>query len=253
MAARGGGEHTNSKTIRSYDASTLCRRMREGNPCLYCYVNIARKYGFQAKKVIDYQPYNGFVQSYPQKLIDCLNALGGIRLFSYADYLPEHDKDISQLLDDCQARGLMAKAITKEEGFIARFHDHPAVSVIHVSIDSLKGSKAGRSPISNSRARALRNRYAKLLVRVVLLDWNDVIHYGSCDWADILTPNHKIIPNQRNRSFVLFSKAQRQQMGKDYPGRVCAASPSGKCKDCVVHCGAFSLDQLKQRPVHGRR
>lgn len=237
MPSLGGGLHTNSKTGLSVDFTTLCGPARLGRPCVYCYVAVARANHCNAKEVIDHVPYNGFVRDFSPGRIASLNALGGLRLFSHADYLPELEDDVSRFLDDCTSMGLWAKAITKVEDFVKRFHAYQALRVIHVSVDNLKGSRTGRSPITHSWARRLRERYAKLLVRAVVLNYVDLDYFGACPWVDILTLNHVIVPKhvQRGHDFHLFTNKERQDIGKVFPGRVCGVNH--RCARCSLRCG----------------
>lgn len=238
MAHLGGGLHRNSKTLYSFDTTTKCRRKREGRPCHYCYVNVGRDRNWNSKKVFEHTPYNGFVQTLARSMIQKLNALGGIRMFSYADYIPDHDEDVSLFLDDCSDVGLHAKAITKETDFISKYASHDAIMTIHVSVDSLPTGKYG-SPISLAQAKDLRYKYPRVLTRAVVLDHEDLEEFGEDKHVDILTLNHEVLPSCEGRSFHLFSRKEVKQAGRDYPGRVCASGPKGKCPDCPVRCGVF--------------
>lgn len=235
----------NRKTGLSCDFTTLCRRTRAGSPCFYCYVACGHSSGYSAKPAVDYMPYDGFVKRFAETTIRRMNDVGGIRLFAYSDYMPRHDPDIEAFLDDSARAGLNVKAITKEVDFIAKYHDHPAISVIHVSIDMIKGRRAGRSPITHSRARALRKRYEKVLIRAVAIDWDDVRKLASTDLADIVTLNHAVFPRSHGKSFHLFSREERKVLNSMFSGRVCASGPSGHCKDCPVHCGVPELLKAK--------
>lgn len=239
--------HRNSKTGLSCDFTTICRRTRAGAPCFYCYVACGRAAGRYAKKVVDYAPYDGFALRMRAATIKRMNAVGGLRLFSFADYLTQHDKDISALLDDASSVGLKIKAITKETDFIKRYHDHPAIAVIHASIDLVKGKKEGRSPITHSEARRLRSRYAKVLIRAVAIDWDDVRELARKDIADIVTLNHAVFPKSHGKTFHLFSHEERRVLSSMFPGRVCASGKSGHCRDCPVHCG---VPHLLERKMH---
>jgi len=236
----GGGLHSNAKTLYSVDFTTVCSRMRKGTPCAYCYVTKARERNFRAKALIDHIPYNGFVKKMTKDLIRKLNELGGIRLFAFADYVPEIRPDIEAFLSDCEQRGLRVKAITKRVDFVRRFASHPAISTVHVSIDSLRGTP-NRSPISHKKARELREKYEKALVRAVVLDWRDVEKFGEADWVDILTLNHVTLPPQLGRTFHRFSRAEHAQLAKQFPGRVCCAGPTPTCAACDVKCGVRTL------------
>ena len=222
-----GGKHKNSKAKYSVDFTTLCTLTRQGKSCAYCYVASARRNGeYMAKTVIEYEPYNGFVKKMRPAVIKELNRVGGIRLFSFSDYTPEHRKDIRAFLDDCLEEKLDVKAITKSAEFIRIFQAHGALKLIHLSIDNLA---RGGSPITFALAKRYRKRYPKVLIRAVALDDVDLEYFGGEDWVDILTLNHCI------NGFHLFSRRELDQAYKKYPGRVCCKT--GVCSTCRVKCG----------------
>jgi hypothetical protein len=224
-----GGKHTNAKTKLSYDLSTICPLIRAGKGCEYCYVAAQRESdGWLKKQESDYDKYDGWVLRLRQDTVDELNEVGGIRMFSFGDYFPEHRKDVDRFLEDCDVRGLRAKAITKQLSFVKHFHDNPVISVIHVSVDNLKG-RVGRSPITHTMAQRYRNLYDKVRVRSVVLSDEDMEYFGSQDWVDILTFNHAM------NGFKLFSREEVEAAAKRFAGRVCCETK--KCKGCKVRCG----------------
>lgn len=220
----------NGKTLRSFDVTTVCARARAGNPCPYCYVETARKHGFRPKSVVDYTPYDGWVMTLKQDTIDRLNAMGGCRMFSFADYEPSFRADCRRFLGDCCLRGLSAKTVTKVPLFVAHHHDNPAISVIHLSVDSLK---KGGSQVRHETAIRMRERYRKVLVRAVCLSREDLEHFGTCGWVDILTLNHG------QNGFHQFSQAERDEAARQYGGRLCCADKV--CEKCSVRCGVDKI------------
>lgn len=233
------GIHKNTKTYRSFDPVTVCKRQEDGEPCLYCYVQAGRDTGFCAKKVVrDPFEYEGFVSDrMTDAHIEKLNKLGGIRMFSYGDYFPSLDDAIQKFLDDCLEEGLDVKAITKEPEFIEKFHDHEALKMIHVSVDFLTDVECNSGPISLEEAHELSTKYDKVLIRGVFLN-NSYIDKHAED-VDIITLNHAIFNSPDELDVHLFTKEERRELGQDYAGKVCASGPSGKCKDCPVKCGCF--------------
>jgi hypothetical protein len=213
---------TNQKTYRSVDFSTDCPKRRAGNPCPYCYVETARRIGYNAKGVFSCR-YNGGIARMRQATIDKLNRCGGIRLFSFGDYMPHMARDVESFLNDCAKRGLKVKAITKQWRFVARFHDHKAIRVIHLSVD-----KTG-SGVNHKTARAYRKKYSKVLVRCVALSSADVEWFGARKWIDIITLNHGA------NGFEQFRKDKRARIEKAFPGRVCCET--GNCETCPIKCG----------------
>lgn len=232
-----GGKHENSKTGLSVDFTTVCRRVREGRPCPYCYVHTQRKNGgYLQKTVIDYEPYDGFVLRLTRQMIRKLNRMGGIRMFSFGDYMPEHAVDIEMCLDDCVKVGLGVKVITKETEFIRRFHGHQAIKIIHLSIDNIGG------PINHSRAQAYRRSYAKVAIRAAVMNQKDLENLGSKPYVDILTLNHAA------NGFHIFKRSEIRKAARQYPGRVCCTTHG--CSDCPVRCGLDKRGRIRRK--HGQ-
>lgn len=224
-----GGKHNNSKTGLSFDVTTICPLTRAGKPCAYCYVNTHRKLKDSFSKIPSrYDRYDGFVLRMRQDSIDQMNEVGGIRMFSFGDYFPEHRPDIERFLTDCDIRRLKAKAITKQLRFVHVFHDNPAISTMHISIDNLKGN-VGRSPINHVMAKKTRLLYSKVKVRAVVLNEEDLQYFGKQSWVDILTLNHGM------NGFHSFTHDEVKKAAARYPGRVCCAGKT--CSGCRIKCG----------------
>jgi hypothetical protein len=221
--------HNNSKTIRSFDTTTVCPRQARGEGCPYCYVAAARRAGCRAKARVAHIPYDGWVGRLWPATVERLRRCGGIRMFAFGDYVPAHRGDVRRFLGDCAIRGLPAKAVTKETLFVRHFHDECAdvLSAVHVSIDGLGG--AG-SRIGHAAARRLRDRYRRVLVRAVCLTMADVDRFGALDWVDVLTLNHG--PN----GFHRFTAGERLAIRGRYGDRLCCAG--GVCAACSVRCRA---------------
>lgn len=250
LAHCGGGLHKNKKTLYSVDFTTICPRVRQGTPCRYCYVHRRRVNTGKGKKEIEYVPYNGFVRDFRPSIIAKLNAFGGLRMFAYADYMPEHDADISRFLADCKNAGLQAKALTKHVGFIEKFGSHTALSVINVSVDNLEDPYG--SPVSLEEAWDLRQRFGNVLIRAVIVDEEDLVVFGDKSRADILTLNHALWPSTPKKRCHMFSNVEKQEIATRFPGRVCASGPSGKCSDCPVKCGTAGLLEAKNEGASER-
>ena len=221
MASR----YLNSKTVRSFDLTTVCARTRAGKSCPYCYVAAARARGFRDKKEKDYEPYNGWVMALWPETVERLNAVGGIRMFAFSDYEPAFRADVRRFLGDCCLRGLGAKAVTKARVFVSHFHDHPALNVVHVSVDNLGG--AG-STVTHAAARRLRERYRKVRVRCVCLNPADLEYFGAQDWVDVITLNHGC------NGFHRFTRDERERAAERYGDRLCCTT--GGCAGCEIRC-----------------
>ena len=216
----------NRKTILSFDCTSVCHRLAAGNPCAYCYVEAARNSGYRPKRKVEYLPYDNWVLRLKQETVEKLNECGGVRMFSHGDYVAKHRQDVVRFLDDCHLRGLKAKAITKVETFLRHHHNHPALAVCHVSIDSL--GKVGGSPISFEKAKTLRKVYPKALVRCVCLSPEDLTYFGKQHWVDIITLNHG------QNGFHQFTKAEKAAAALKYGDRLCCSASI--CSSCNIKC-----------------
>jgi hypothetical protein len=217
----------NSKTIRSLDFTTDCPKRRAGNPCVYCYVECSRRLGCNAKLVHDYRPYAGEIMKLTNEEINELNACGGLRLFSFGDYMPEHHTDVTLALNDAWTRGLKVKAITKQVNFIDEFHNHPALVMIHVSIDNVGHGIDWRT------AYEYRNKYPKVRIRCAVMKDEDV---PAMHFADIFTLNHSA--GLKQHGFKMYSHKGREKLVQSYPmisGKMCCNT--GRCLSCALKCG----------------
>jgi len=221
-----GSISPNIKTIRSVDFTTNCPKRREGRSCAYCYVEVARNMNFNAKKVIEHTPYKHELLRYDKDKIRLLNGMGGIRLFSFGDYMPEHDKDIKAFLDDAHKVGLKVKVITKVPEFVEKYANHPAMNVIHVSVDTIGDG------MNHETAKALKKKYGNVMIRTVILKPEDLKHEIMQD-VDVYTFNHG--RGLKKYGFKMYSKKEVAQMAKEIPGKVCCAT--GKCVSCDIKCG----------------
>jgi hypothetical protein len=185
-----------------------------------------------ATEEIELIEYDGFVLRMRQETVDMLNSMGGCRMFSSGDFLRTQRKQVFAFLDDCATRGLKAKTITKNVHFVYEAHDHPAITVINLSVDSL-GPRQG-SPVPLTLAKQLKERYSKLRIRCVVLDDNDLAKYGDDVDIDVITLNHGA------NGFKWFSEEERANASEKYPGRVCCLT--GKCLTCSIHCGLKEND-----------
>jgi len=217
----------NTKTGYSIDVTTDCPKRREGKACKYCYVEQSRKTGYNAKTVSDACPYNGEIKRFKAPKVEFLNECGGIRLFSFGDYMPEHRDTIRTILDDCHAMGLNVKAITKQVDFIKEFGNHPALRVIHLSIDAVGDG------VEWNIAKELRNLHAKVLIRCAIMRPEDV---QAMEFADIFTFNHAT--GLKALGFKKFSKVEVLNYAEKLGNRVCCTT--GACFSCPVKCGKAS-------------
>lgn len=208
----------NIKTYKSLDLSTDCPKRRAGNPCSYCYTEAARRMGFNAKIVHDRLSYNGEILRLKQATIDKLNACGGLRIFSFGDYMPWMDDDLRAIIEDAKTRNLKLKAITKVVDFVHKYHND--IDLIHVSVDALGEG------IDIEVAKQLKEMYSNVRIRAAIMSQEDL---NNLQWVDILTFNHA-----RN-GYYIFSKKEIGEYAEVFPGKVCCVT--GRCETCNVKCG----------------
>lgn len=217
----------NIKTGHSVDFTTNCPKRREGKACKYCYVEASRNNRFQAKKVIEHEPYRGEVKRFKPEKIRRLNAMGGLRLFSFGDYMPEHDDDIKRFLDDAEFVGLKVKAITKQPAFIKKYANHPAMNVINVSIDTVGDG------VDHKEALALKKKYPNVRIRTVIMRPEDLEHEIMKD-VDVYTFNHA--KGLAKYGYKQFRKKKVKEYSKQLGGKVCCGE-NDKCISCKLKCG----------------
>jgi len=238
------GISDNSKTMISFDPSTICPKQKEfinyikkqqkdlgltyedlANPeviaslydtalaegvevpCSYCYVEQGRRKALQyhyegkattgvnfamAKQVFESVPYVDALLKFSKKKIADLNMRGGIRMFSFSDYVREYHRDQVQVfLDHAKEIGLSVKAITKNPEFVKDFGDRGIT--INMSIDA---DPSGQFGISWDKAAALKKKYPNAKVRSVAMNPGEVSyflelkHKGIKDFVDVITPYH---------------------------------------------------------------
>lgn len=208
----------NRKTLRSIDLSTICPNLLAGKPCVYCYVEAARRAGRQGKLMHDRVSYRGEIKRLREPTVARLNGCGGARLFAFGDYFTWMDDDLAAICDDADARRLALKAITKQPEFVHRWHDR--MRVINVSVDNVGCG------VEWNVARELRERYPNVLVRAAIMRMEDL---DALSWVDIVTLNHAC------NGFKLFSAAEKEYVASNWPMKVCCLT--GSCENCLIKCG----------------
>lgn len=205
----------NDKTYRSFDLTTICRKVKAGNPCEYCYVLQARERGiWLAKKKINKIPYKHEIKRIRQSTIDKLNSFGGLRLFSFADYEEWMDEDIKKLIGDAEARGLLLKAITKNLNFIKKYSDKV---FCNFSIDLVY-------PIPKPVWKLDRSK-----VKLRCMVRNEQEADKMYDQVDILTPYHGPVLNESYRP-----KKVRVHCIRNFADKTCCVTHN--CLTCLIKC-----------------
>lgn len=217
----------NVKTYKSLDLSTDCPKRREGNACKYCYVEAARKKGFNPKVVHDYIAYDGEILRMKPDTIAKLNDMGGLRVFSFGDYI--HDLmyvDMLQICQDAKLVGLKLKAITKVTQFVDLFHDK--FNIIHLSIDNVGCG------VDWEVAKAYKAKYSNVLIRSAIMDTDDIPVLEPI--SDILTFNHS------QNSYERFYIEDRIHYSRVFEGKVCCET--NHCDTCSVKCGQSRIREV---------
>lgn len=216
---------SNSKTFKSLDLTTNCPKRAAGNPCSYCYVESARRKGFRAKTTIDRCEYNDEITRMEQGTIDKLNQCGGLRVFSFGDYMSWMDPILDRVIEQADERKLMLKAITKVPEFILKYHEK--FDIIHVSIDAVGDGV----PIET--ALKLKRECNNVLIRAAIMNDSEVELL--LPYVDIFTFNHA------NNKYHHFTKSEILSYGEKLPGKVCCLT--GSCLTCDVKCGNTKIER----------
>jgi len=149
----------------------------------------SHKGSWMAGKLTVEHPYNGEIMNMPDDVIRELNKDGGIRMFSFGDFRPGIDeKNVQMVLDDAAKRGLKVKTITKELSYIEKYHDHPAQSIINLSLDYLPREMS--NAVSYDRAvKALADK-PKAVIRMVVLNEKQALRALYDSNVDVITLYH---------------------------------------------------------------
>lgn len=224
---------SNMKTYKSINLTNICPKKLEGKPCEYCYIEYHRETGdLLAKPLIAKNNYNGELLRFRQDTVDKLNDMAGIRIFNSGDYIRKQQHgQVSRILDDAKTRGLLVKGITKVPEFVEDFHDHPAISVINVSIDT------SGSGVNWDIAKELRNKYPKVRIRSVAKNPQEARMFGDMEWVDVITLYHGKSKKLKEKGYIDMphSSDAFKEIAKKYPNKVCCQT--GKCATCPIKCG----------------
>ncbi|MCK5602577.1 hypothetical protein KAR91_11925 [Candidatus Pacearchaeota archaeon] len=173
-------------------------------PCSYCYVEQARKkaLGYWKKGkpitgvnfamdrlVYETTNYRDGILKWKQEKIDDLNDRGGLRMFSFSDYVRDlHKNSVTLLLKHAKQRGLSVTAITKNPEFVEDFADSGII--INVSIDD------EFTGMDWDKAAEFKAKHKNVKVRTVAKTFNHYIdlayrrHMGHEQFIDVITPYH---------------------------------------------------------------
>ncbi|MFA5067963.1 MAG: hypothetical protein WC466_08045, partial [Candidatus Izemoplasmatales bacterium] len=184
--------------------------------CSYCYVEKGREIQKnspefkQFKREHDSTEFVGIANSLGidpknlRKKVDSENKKGGMRIFSSSDYKPWKYNEVKRLLDAAAKIGLKIKAVTKVLDFVKDFVDHPAINLIHLSVDTVG------SGIPHNIAKSIKKKYPqKIRIRAVITNMNDLFD-EIMEYVDVFTFYHgknKIIRHDdENLNYTNFTK-----------------------------------------------
>jgi len=193
----------------------LEKAKKQGNwkECSYCYVKGARDKGehfFLAKKRHEDTQYaSSNILNMRQNVVDKLNAVGGIRLFSHSDYKPRKKAMIAQILNDAAKRGLDVKAITKVPQFVETFvnDQYPALKLVNVSIDTTGDG------MSYEDALRLKNEHPdKVKIRAVITNLKDLLDPFMKN-VDVFTFYHGSAKKLKAMGYTNFTGKDRDALG----------------------------------------
>ena len=188
----------NLKTGMSFECTTICPKHIRGVACKYCYVREAQervrhtKTKPHAVMACDYTVYNEGkdpdevkpVRMWSQEKINKMNAVGGLRLFSDADFVktPQCHRALRELITESKERGLKLKAITKRTDFVRAYNED--IDTINVSVDTLG------SGVRWKEAQELRDKYPNVKIRAVALNRKEAKDWCAKPWVDVVTLYH---------------------------------------------------------------
>jgi hypothetical protein len=215
----------NCKTFKSLDLSTDCPKRRAGDPCPYCYVEAAREAEFRAKIVYQELRYKNEILRLRPQTLERINNCGGLRIFSFGDYMPWMDDDLYRVIEDANQVGLKLKAITKVPEFVEKFAGK--VDTINVSVDTICHGMPW------DIAKDLRDRYDNVWVRSAILYPRDV---EELMWTDIMTLFHG-----RAKGFYRFNKKEKLELYNKYPDKFCCIT--GRCITCRLKCRTSKIQK----------
>lgn len=264
----------NLKTLKSFECTTICPKHIRGIACQYCYVRASQElvketerkpravkacaYTIYKKEGEKEGPVAKWARNNPE-VIKKLNRMGGLRLFSDADFVntPKCRQNLKELISESKENGLALKAITKQTQFVKEYHDD--MKVINVSIDTIGDGMPWKE------ARTLREEYPNVKVRATAMNKEEVGEFCALPWVDIVTPYHgrsgvtyhprtdspareRELESRRRAGEPIKDAVTTQNMKAHSPNfieflkgikcvdRTCCVG--GKCESCALVCGA---------------
>ena len=167
-------------------------------PCSYCYVEMARRKALayheagapitgvnfaMAKQIYTHVPYADALLHWSKEKVAEMNKRGGLRMFSFSDYIREaHYDDVERLLDHAKQIGLSIKAITKNPHFVEDFADRDIT--INLSVDDLGFGYPVDQAIEASK------KYPNVHIRALGKNVEHIRLLSKEGIVDVITPYH---------------------------------------------------------------
>lgn len=154
-----------------------------------------------AKKYVQYTAYNGEILKWNQKLVNSLNRMYGMRMYSFSDFHPAFTLEDMQMITDASLRGLKVLAYTKELDF-ARIME-PTGANINISVFA-QGTKDANGDYGMDamqgadwdEAKALRAKSIKngtgIGITMVCTNDDQVDWALGQEWIDVVIPFHMV-------------------------------------------------------------
>lgn len=154
-----------------------------------------------AKKYVQYTAYNGEILKWTQDRINKLNAMYGLRMYSFSDFHPAFTLEDMQIVTDAAVRGLKVLAYTKEMDF-ARIME-PTGANINISVFAQttrdQNGDFGMDAMQGAdwnEARELRERSIKngtgIGITMVCVNDEQIDWALDQDWIDVVIPFHMV-------------------------------------------------------------
>ena len=188
--------------------------------------------------------------------IEQLNRRGGLRLFSFSDYIrSKHRAEVELLLDHAKKRGLSIKAITKNPQFVEDFAKRGII--INISIPETPKGEFG---IPWTTAAKFKKKYPNVKTRIVAMNpkalWASLKkkYQGIEEFVDVITPYHHGNPSvpvpedavdMGHKTAAGKALIKRAETDPEFAKRVCCLQ-GGKCfseihqKQCASNCGNYA-------------
>lgn len=154
-----------------------------------------------AKKYVQYTAYNGEILKWNQKLVNSLNRMYGMRMYSFSDFHPAFTLEDMQMITDASLRGLKVLAYTKELDFAWIMEPTGANINISVFAQNTKDTNGdyGMDAMQGAdwdEAKALRAKSIKngtgIGITMVCTNDDQVDWALGQEWIDVVIPFHMV-------------------------------------------------------------